>query len=82
MGPHSRLASSILERGIAEIVNNCADDPRVFDSECDLNAAGDLYGFDRIPSLTLMPAQDIAEAARKFGQEDDISVLTLAFAEN
>jgi len=46
------------------------------------NAAGDLYGFDRLPGLTLMSAQDIAEAARRFGQEDDISVLTLAFAAN
>jgi hypothetical protein len=27
-----------------------------------------------------MPAQYIAEAAQRFGQEDDITVLTLAFA--
>ena len=40
---------------------------------------GELYGFDRLPSLTLMPAREIAEAARSFGQEDDITVLTLAF---
>jgi GAF domain-containing protein len=40
---------------------------------------GELYGFDRLSSLTLMPAQDIAEAAQTFGQEDDITVLTLAF---
>ena len=43
---------------------------------------GELYGFDRLSSLTLMPAQDIAEAAQRFGQEDDITVLTLAIAEN
>ena len=42
--------------------------------------AGELYGFDRLSSLTLMAAQDIAEAAQRFGQEDDITVLTLAFA--
>jgi GAF domain-containing protein len=41
---------------------------------------GELYGFERLPSLTLMPARDIAEAAQQFGQEDDITVLTLAFA--
>jgi hypothetical protein len=29
-----------------------------------------------------MSAQEIAEAARCFGQEDDITVLTLAFAAN
>jgi hypothetical protein len=42
--------------------------------------AGELYGFERLAGLTLKPAQDIAEAARQFGQEDDITVLTLAFA--
>jgi hypothetical protein len=41
---------------------------------------GDLYGFDRLPSLTLKPAQEIAETAKQFGQEDDITVLTLALA--
>jgi hypothetical protein len=40
---------------------------------------GELYGFERLPSLTVMPARDIAEAAQYFGQEDDITVLTLAF---
>lgn len=40
---------------------------------------GELYGFDRLSSLTLMPAREIAEGARTFGQEDDITVLTLAF---
>ena len=42
--------------------------------------AGELYGFERLSSLTLKAAQDIAEAAQRFGQEDDITVLTLAFA--
>ena len=42
--------------------------------------AGELYGFERLSSLTRMPAQEIAEAAQRFGQEDDITVLTLAFA--
>src|SRR5437868_8005960 len=31
--PDSRFAASILERGIAEIVNHCASDPRVGDPE-------------------------------------------------
>jgi len=42
------------------------------------SALGELYGFDRLPALTLMSAQEIAEAAQYFGQEDDITVLTLA----
>jgi hypothetical protein len=41
---------------------------------------GELYGFDRLPALTLTPARNIAEAAQQFGQEDDITVLTLALA--
>lgn len=41
---------------------------------------GELYGFDRLASLTLEPAQLIAETAQRFGQEDDISVLTLALS--
>jgi hypothetical protein len=40
---------------------------------------GELYGFERLSSLTLMPAREIAEVAQRFGQEDDITVLTLAF---
>ncbi len=40
-------------------------------------ASGELYGFERLASLTFMPAQQIAEAAQRFGQEDDITVLTL-----
>lgn len=43
---------------------------------------GELYGFERLPALTLMTAQDIAETAQRFGQEDDITVLTLSFAKN
>ena len=44
------------------------------------SAAGELYGFDRLASLVLLPAREIAEAAQQFGQEDDITVLTVAFA--
>jgi hypothetical protein len=43
-------------------------------------ATGELYGFERLNDLTLMPALEIAEAARVFGQEDDITVLTLGLA--
>jgi serine phosphatase RsbU (regulator of sigma subunit) len=44
------------------------------------NAQRELYGFDRLPNLTLLPAQQIADTALRFGQEDDITVLTLAVA--
>ena len=39
---------------------------------------GELYGFERLAPLTLKPAQEIAATAQKFGQDDDITVLTLA----
>ena len=44
------------------------------------NAQGELYGFERLSSLSLLSAQQIAQAAQSFGQEDDITVVTVAFA--
>ena len=41
-------------------------------------SSGELYGFDRTALLTLRPAEEIAETAANFGQEDDITVLTIA----
>jgi len=41
------------------------------------SATGELLGFDRLAPLTLKPAAEIAGAAKAFGQEDDITVLTL-----
>ena len=44
------------------------------------SANGDLFGFDRTRSLSALPADQIAQAAQRFGQIDDITVLTLSFA--
>ncbi len=44
------------------------------------NPQGDLYGFDRAEQIIHLSAAAIAEAAQRWGQEDDITVLTLAFA--
>jgi hypothetical protein len=44
------------------------------------STSGELYGFDRLSQLTLQTAQQIAHAAQAFGQEDDITVLSLALA--
>lgn len=41
---------------------------------------GELYGFQRLPGLTMKTAQEIADTAQRFGQEDDITVLTLTLA--
>ncbi len=39
---------------------------------------GELFGFDRAKELSTQPAAAIAEAAKKFGQQDDITVVTIA----
>ncbi len=41
------------------------------------NAQGELYGFARTQSISTESAEDIAQAAQAFGQEDDITVLAL-----
>ena len=40
--------------------------------------AGALYGFERAAALSIQPAEAIATAAQAFGQDDDITALTLA----
>ena len=40
-------------------------------------ATGALFGFERSASLSMQPAAKIAAAAQEFGQEDDITVLSL-----
>jgi serine phosphatase RsbU (regulator of sigma subunit) len=44
------------------------------------NAQGELFGFERSAQLSTEPAEKVAQAAQAFGQEDDITVLTLALA--
>jgi hypothetical protein len=44
------------------------------------NAQGELFGFERTRNLSSQPANEIARAAQAFGQEDDITVLTLSLA--
>ncbi|UWZ84537.1 GAF domain-containing SpoIIE family protein phosphatase [Occallatibacter riparius] len=45
------------------------------------SATGELYGFARLPELAREPAAQIAEIARRYGQEDDITVLTIRLDE-
>jgi hypothetical protein len=44
------------------------------------NSAGELFGFERTASLTSDTADQIASRAQSFGQEDDITVVTIALA--
>ena len=41
--------------------------------------ADGFFGFDRMREISRQPAQAIARAAQRFGQEDDITVLTVSF---
>ena len=42
------------------------------------DGAGGLFGFDRTAAISTQSAEEIARAAKHHGQEDDITVLTLA----
>ena len=41
--------------------------------------SGEIFGFDRTREVSRQKAQSIAMTAQRFGQEDDITVLTLSF---
>jgi hypothetical protein len=41
---------------------------------------GELYGFERTRAISTRAAEEIASEARAFGQEDDITVLTIGLA--
>jgi len=44
------------------------------------NHHGELFGFERTAAISKQSAEVIARAAQAFGQEDDITVLTLTYA--
>jgi len=44
--------------------------------------SGELYGFDRLSHLTQLASTEIAETARAFGQEDDITVLMISLGDS
>jgi serine phosphatase RsbU (regulator of sigma subunit) len=41
------------------------------------SSSGELFGFDRTAAVASQSAESIVRAAQEFGQEDDITVLTL-----
>jgi len=45
------------------------------------NSTGELFGFERTRAISTRPAEQIARAAQAFGQEDDITVLTITHME-
>ncbi len=42
------------------------------------SSTGELFGFERTAAIATRPAEYVAKAAQAFGQEDDITVLTLS----
>jgi hypothetical protein len=44
------------------------------------SASGELFGFDRTHAISTQSAEEIARTAQQYGQQDDITVLTLTFA--
>jgi hypothetical protein len=40
---------------------------------------GEIFGFDRTRQMSTQYAQQIAEAAQRFGQQDDITVFTVSY---
>lgn len=45
-----------------------------------MNQAGELMGFEKTREISMRSAAEIAEEARRYGQQDDITVLTIAYA--
>jgi hypothetical protein len=56
-------------------------DPTFDDSSWPVAQNGFVYGFDRTQAISNQPAQTIVEAVKQFGQEDDITVVTLTLVE-
>jgi len=44
------------------------------------SGTGELLGFDRLAGLSVKPAREIASEAERWGQEDDITVVQVAYA--
>ena len=44
------------------------------------SGTGELLGFDRLAGLSVKPAREIATEAERWGQEDDITVVQVAYA--
>jgi len=69
------------ETGYQEITLRLGPDDRVLmisDGVVEArNAAGELFGFERTAAISTHSAEEIARTARHFGQEDDITALTL-----
>lgn len=71
--PDAEYAESTLRLGPSDVLTFLTDG--VVEAR---NGAGELFGFERTSGISGKSAEEIAGTAQRFGQEDDITVLTLA----
>jgi sigma-B regulation protein RsbU (phosphoserine phosphatase) len=75
LSAHEQYAESVFSLGADEQLTLMTDgvvEARATD--------GELLGFDRVKAMTTQSANSIVQAAQDFGQDDDITVMTLRFA--
>ena len=74
-GP-TAVSSELPLPGGSKVRDSIPDSPGCVEAR---NAAGELYGFERLQALAQArkSAEQIVEAACVFGQEDDITVLSI-----
>ena len=72
LSPHEQYAESVFSLAADEQLTLMTDgvvEARATD--------GELLGFDRVKAMATQSADSIAQAAQDFGQDDDITVMTL-----
>ena len=75
LGPGSRFAASVVERGIGEIVNGCAADPRALDCGCLLHRRRCLWALFLIRSTLRFAANWLRPSASFFFPTGDLKLL-------
>jgi len=75
LSAHEQYAESVFSLGADEQLTLMTDG--VVEARA---AGGELLGFDRVKAMTTQSADSIVQAAQDFGQDDDITVMTLRLA--
>ena len=75
LSPHEQYAESVFSLAADEQLTLMTDG--VVEARA---TGGELLGFDRVKAMTTQSADSIVQAAQDFGQDDDITVMTLRFA--
>lgn len=75
LAPRIDYAETSLQLGAGDMITFLSDG--IVEAR---NASGELFGFERTRAISTASALEIAKAAQDFGQDDDITVLTLQYA--